>query len=435
MERRLVVARTRQAVHAAVAASAAVLLLGGPALAQVPDVAESQTIASVLVETGSSRIDSGERASAAPDIEPVKADTPVVAHSDKQDPPAPEAPPERAMTSLLSNMRIRGYADVGFGRPLQEKLPAGGLQQSKYSFQIADLHLFVTSKLSDEWNFLTEVLFTSDFSNESSAELDRLIVQYNPNKYIKVGFGKFNSAIGYYQNQFHRAKFYQTATGRPLMFTDEDNGGILPVHQVGLTVQGEIPSGALGLHYIGEITNGRAFSLNSHEIQNFADGNNFKAVNGGLFVQPDAAPALDVGFTVYRDTIESDALVKVRETITALHALWVTSNFEFINEVVILNHDTEASGARATSKSFYTQVSRRFGFTRPYGRYEYQDVPLTDPVFGLGDVVPVSGIREVVSAGLHFDVRDFAVVKVQYDHAQQHGAWANGAHAQLAFAF
>src|SRR6185436_4413400 len=136
----------------------------------------------------------------------------------------------------------------------------------------------------------------------------RLVFQYNPNKYFRVGFGKFNAAVGYYPNQFHRAKFYQTATGRPLMFTDEDNGGILPVHQVGLTVQGQIPSGSLGLHYIGEITNGRAFSLDSHEIQNFADGNNFKAVNGGLFVRPDAAPALEAGFTVYRDTIESDAL-------------------------------------------------------------------------------------------------------------------------------
>jgi hypothetical protein len=179
------------------------------------------------------------------------------------------------------------------------------------SFQIADFHLFVTARLSDDWSFLSELLITSDFSNEASAELDRMYFQYNPNKYLRVGLGKFNTSIGYYLNQFHRAKFYQTATGRPLMFSDEDNGGILPVHQIGVSFQGEIPSGALGLHYIGEIANGRSFNRSSAEVQNFADGNNFKAVNVGLFIQPDAAPGLDAGFSVYRDTLEPDGLGKV----------------------------------------------------------------------------------------------------------------------------
>jgi hypothetical protein len=391
----------------------AVLLLGGVAQAQ---------------DSGGASAENARAAeSPGPEAQVVIAPPPAAA--------AQEIPQEPSPGFALSNMRIRGYADVGMGKPPQEKLPNGGLQNSKNSFQIADFHLFVTAKLSDQWNFLSELLITSDFSNEMSAEMDRLVFQYNPSKYLRVGFGKFNTSIGYYSNQFHRAKFYQTATGRPLMFTDEDNGGILPVHQVGITVQGEIPSGAIGLHYIGEITNGRAFSLNSAEVQNFSDGNNGKAVNVGLFVRPDAAPALDAGFTVYRDTLEPDALGKVRETITAVHAVWLTPNFEFLNEVAILSHDIEATGATATSKTFYTQVSNRFGILRPYVRYEYQDVPATDPVFGVGDVVVASGIRKVMSGGLHFDIRQFAVAKVQFDHALQHGVWANGAHAQLAFAF
>ena len=70
--------------------------------------------------------------------------------------------------------------------------------------------------------------------------MDRLLVQYSPNRHLKVGFGKFNSAISYYTNQFHLAKFYQTATGRPIMLTDNEDGGILPIHQVGVTVRGAI---------------------------------------------------------------------------------------------------------------------------------------------------------------------------------------------------
>jgi len=87
------------------------------------------------------------------------------------------------------------------------------------------------------------------------------------------------------------------------MFSDEDNGGILPVHQVGVTVQGEIPSGSLGLHYIGEIANGRAFSMSSTDVQNFADRDNMKAVNGeryaiAVFAAPSRVrPARDPRFT------------------------------------------------------------------------------------------------------------------------------------------
>ena len=408
----MVSARGRRSVCAALAASSTILLLGGAVQAQDSSVANLPS---------------------APAAQTAQLEPPIVSPS-----PAPDAPalPQELPSSVgLSNMRIRGYADVGVGKAPQEKLPEGGLQKSKASFQIADFHLFVTAKLSDQWSFLSELLITSDFSNEMSAEMDRLVFQYNPNKHLRVGFGKFNTAIGYYSNEFHRAKFYQTATGRPFMFTDEDNGGILPVHQVGITVQGEIPSGVLGLHYIGEITNGRAFNLNSAEVQNFSDGNNGKAVNVGLFVRPDAAPALDAGFTVYRDTLEPDGLGKVRETITAVHAVWMTPNFELLGEMAILTHDVEATAVTATSKTLYTQVSKRFGIVRPYARYEYQDVPAADPVFGVGDVAIAFGIRKAVSGGLHFDIRQFAVVKVQFDHALQHGEWANGAHAQLAFAF
>jgi hypothetical protein len=347
----------------------------------------------------------------------------------------PQESTEPTVAAILSNTRLRFYTDVGFGRPLQEKLPAGGLQNSKYSFQIADLHMFVTSKLSDDWNMLGELLITSDFTNESAAEMDRLLVQYTPSRHLRLGIGKYNTGVGYYPNQFHRAKFFQTATGRPLMFADEDNGGVLPIHQIGVTAQGEIPSGGLGLHYIGEAGNGRSFNSHSAEIQNFSDENNMKAVNGGLFIRPDNLPDLNVGFSVYRDTIAISDRARIRELITAAHAVWMATDLELLNEVVFVRHTPDAGGGSVTTKGFYTQFSRRFAATRPYVRYDYQDLPSSDPVFGLGDVLPPFGVRKVFSCGVRFEVGPLIVFKVQYDRALQSGAWANGAHAQLAVAF
>jgi hypothetical protein len=182
------------------------------------------------------------------------------------------------------------------------------------------------------------------------------------------------------------------------------------------------------------VSNGRSYGA-GNEVQTFSDKDNFKALAGGVSVRPDAAPALDAGVTLYRDTVVADALAKVTETIVSTHATWVTPNFEFLNEFAVLEHTPEGSATTSTSKGFYSQLSRRFQTTRPYVRYEYQDVASTDPVLFLGDVAPPVGVSKAISAGVHFDFGVFAVVKIQYDHALRSGTWADGVHAQLALAF
>src|SRR5207248_2601980 len=159
---------------------------------------------------------------------------------------------------------------------MEEKLPEGGVPASKNSFNIGDLSLFITSQLTQKLSFYSELLITSDFTNQFGAELDRMVLQYKANDNFEVGVGKYNTALGYYTNAFHRARFFQTATGRPFIYSDEDNGGVLPVHSLGLTTTGKVPSGKLGLHWVAEISNGRASDPLVAPIQNYADENNHK---------------------------------------------------------------------------------------------------------------------------------------------------------------
>ena len=109
-------ARARRSVCVTLAPSAAVLLLGDAAQAQDPPVTNPPIAPAAQTAT--------------PEAQVVTTPPPS--------PAAAETAQELAPNAMLSNMRIRGYADVGFGKPLQEKLPAGGLQSSKNSFQIAD---------------------------------------------------------------------------------------------------------------------------------------------------------------------------------------------------------------------------------------------------------------------------------------------------------
>ena len=53
-----------------------------------------------------------------------------------EQPPAPAVPDAPEVNPILGNMRIRGFADVSFGRPPQEKLPDDGLPGSSTPFRL-----------------------------------------------------------------------------------------------------------------------------------------------------------------------------------------------------------------------------------------------------------------------------------------------------------
>ena len=95
--------------------------------------------------------------------------------------------------------------------------------------------------------------------------------------------GRYHTSIGYYNTAYHHGKWFQTAVGRPFLFRFEDEGGILPIHNVGVSVQGRIPSGKLGLNYVAEMGNGRTSrSLDLSPVQNVVSEKNGKSINLAL---------------------------------------------------------------------------------------------------------------------------------------------------------
>jgi hypothetical protein len=318
-------------------------------------------------------------------------------------------------------------------------MPNAILNGSTNSFTLGDFDLFTTAKLSNHLSFLAELLITSDFSNEFGAELDRMMLTYKANDYFKVSLGRFNTAIGYYSNGFQRARFFQTATGRPLMFTDEDDGGILPVHSVGMTASGLVPSGALGLHWVAEVANGRSAnslsdqSGNTEDVQNFVDENNGKAVNFGLMVSPPKLQGFQAGISFYRDKLRPTGMAPMSEQIPSAHIVFVRTNFEILNEAAMVRHAYEGGGHVWNSLTGYTQLSRKVGRYRPYFRYDFQHVPKTEPLLGhYGQVGAANG----PSLGVRYDFADYAGIKFQYGRLLQPGLpWTSDYQVQVAFAF
>jgi hypothetical protein len=163
---------------------------------------------------------------------PAATPAPVVVASPAEESVAADTLNASSSGHVLGPVEFRGFSDIGYGRAWFEKLPPGGLSGTPRSFNVGDFDLFVNTRISEHWSVLGEMLVTSDFSNEFSVEMDRLLLSYKRNDYFNVSFGKFNTALGYYPGAFNRARYFQTATSRPVMYGDEDNNGILPVHRV-----------------------------------------------------------------------------------------------------------------------------------------------------------------------------------------------------------
>lgn len=350
--------------------------------------------------------DAASSSAAGPLVVPGAA--PLKPESAKAD-PAATAPPEQAgstgetehMDVSRTALNIRGFGDFGF---------YGGNQKGQTSsFSLGQTNLFITSNLSERVRFLTELVFEVHENNSFQTDLERVLLEGSFNDYLKLSGGRYSTAIGYYNTAYQRAAWFQTATERPYIFEYEDNGGILPIHMVGVQASGQIPSGKLGLHYVAEVGNGRGFDPLQEPVQNYVDEDGHKALNVAVFARPDAIPGLQAGFSVYRDLLLITNSPRIHETIADVYAVLSRPRFEWLNEALMIRHQPEGGHAYETP-AFYSEISERFGSYRPYVRYQYINASSNEPVF------PQVGLRTGPSVGLRFDAAESVALKLQYDY-------------------
>ncbi len=329
-------------------------------------------------------------------------------------------------------LTIRGFGDVnlGFGpvaNPLQFPLPA----PVHATFQLGELDLFLTSRLSKKVTFLGEVVYGSDSSNSWGLDVERLEIGYKPSRYFEVSAGRFHSAIGYYTNEFHHGAWFQTATGRPFMYFFEDAGGLLPIHQVGITSTGLVPkTGDLQLHWIAEIGNGRSSNPNLTPVQNFLSDRDHKSFNFALYSVPQWVPGLRIGGSFYRDRIVPANLVDVTQDVASFYVVYKNSDWELLNEGVLLRNKSEAFPNSFNTPLAYAQISRKFGVYRPYFRFQYVNSPNNDPINQF------RGRYDGPSLGLRMDFTDYAALKAQYNRVYLRNASPqNGLDLQVSFIF
>ncbi len=357
---------------------------------------------------------------------------PSASHADTETDPADSANSHASHSFLTApTLNFHGYADLGY-----YPVAKGGTTSS---FRLGQADLFLTSKLSDRLSFLMETAIDSDANNLPGAEIERIFLNYRQNEYLNVVVGRYHSAIGYFNGAFHHGRWFQTTTDRPFLFWFEDNGGILPIHNVGVSVSGRVPSGNLNVNYVVETGNGRAYRYpGSAPVQTINDDNNGKSINVALFATPRAMPGWQLGMSIYRDRATPYGSPSVEQRILTTHVVYIRDRAEFITEgLVMRNRQKAGSGGDRTTNvpAFYTQFSYRFGAaSRPYFRFEFMNPAASDPL--VSPVLGSLGFRRSYTAGYRRDLSEFCAIKFQITRWRRRDlAETTEGSAQLAFVF
>lgn len=333
--------------------------------------------------------------------------------------------------SQYPSLRIAGFGDVNFSATSKPEGPRG--------FTLGQFVLHMTSALSPRVTFFGELSFTArgDAGTGSPAatgfntEVERMIVRFDRNDQLKVSFGRFHTPVNWWNTFFHHGHWLQTTIARPEM--TQFGGRFIPVHFVGALVEGSVPAGGLNVNYQGGVGNGRATVISRGGDAGDSNGN--RAVLANVFAKPDRPYGLQVGGSIYVDTVTLANSREFAERIVAAHAVWQKEEPEFITEFAAVRH-RETTGAPARwSRAFYAQVAYRLPWQerlwKPYYRFEHVGIDEADAVFQTVQPVDMS------TFGIRYDVSQFAAAKGEYrTWTRGNGVPRNhGAFFQICFTF
>ena len=334
-------------------------------------------------------------------------------------------------TIAEADVPLRGFGQVGY---TAQDTDDNGAKSDANNFYNGGLDLFLSTAISKRVNFLSEVVFEMNSKNETVTDIERVVVQYNYSPWLKIGAGRFHTALGYWNDNFHHGSWLHASVERPLAYRFEDDGGVLPTHSEGIEIRGEGDFGPGQLGYIFNIANGRGPKVDPPQV--VADGDKSKAVNlllyynlghlrfGGVYYT-DTLPGCVYDGTTYTganikdidncaysgsNTIAKRA--RGTEKIFGGHLVYNSDELEFLMEYFVVDHQYSAETGEAAAKvnTGYVQLGYHFGDWTPYYRYDTLEVPenKTDAYTLL------EGRATAHTAGVRFELDETSALKLEY---------------------
>jgi hypothetical protein len=296
-------------------------------------------------------------------------------------------------------------------------------------FALGDLDLFMTSRIAQKLHFLSELLIEFEENGENELDVERLLLKYDFSNTLAVSLGRGHTGLGYWNQAFHHGVWMQTTVDRPLIYRLEGEGGILPVHYVGLEFSGRFNFGIGDLSYIANVANGRGRTAGAINIA--GDDNNSKMLALLITWESEALHGLGLGGSVVFDHIPNNPaagrLEETQEIIGGLNFYYIDDTLEAIVEWFLIDHQS-IEGDRQHNGG-YAQLAYSIGDLKPYYRFDFLNVETGDTFFA-----DTSTARQQ-TVGIRYDVFPYAAVKTEYRYQDADSGLSHTGTIQVSFAF
>lgn len=293
-------------------------------------------------------------------------------------------------------------------------------------FAIGPLGFQVAAHLAAGLTGRTE--FALEFDNNTTViDLERAYLEYRTPHWL-ITAGRTHAELGYWNNAFHHGRWLQLTIDRPRVLRFEDEGGMLPVHQVGVTLAYGPKRGDAGVELAVGVGNGHGRVLET--IQTNGDNNNAKSVLVRLGTVGLFHPTLRVGVNVAVDSIAPEPMAvrplapdaSILELIGGAYLALRGERLLVFSEAYSVVH--RASGTTWQTSDGFFLAGYRIGSWIPYGQIEarYGDGDVDpfynpDPSINSVTVPPLNYVEG--TGGLHYDLSTWSAIKLEFSARNQ----------------
>ena len=116
-----------------------------------------------------------------------------------------------ALAAELNENYLMGFGQLGY-------VSSDKAESKNNNFYIGGLDLFYTAKISERSQFLSEVLFETTAENSTVVDIERLTVQRTFSDLLKIGIGRFHTALGFWNDNYHHGSFLHKTVDRPIVY-------------------------------------------------------------------------------------------------------------------------------------------------------------------------------------------------------------------------
>lgn len=302
------------------------------------------------------------------------------------------------------------------------------------AFLIGDLDLLITGRAAN-LTAMAETALEQHGGGDVGIDLERIFVGWRSER-VSVDAGRTHAELGYWNNAFHHGRWLQIPTGRPEVLKFEDEGGILPVHQVGVSAHFRAyVEGDRQIELVGSIGNGRGNFTD--DVQETDETNVFKALLFRIGFKGFGARDLELGVSGLFDRIapvaglSSDPTAFVRpalpdqsidEAIGNAYLAYRGVDLTVISEAFDVYHAASTRDAAGVNRWYtidaYALGAYRIGEISPYLMTELRRTSAEPDPFFFPDPAATTTVFlknfYEQTAGLRWDFTTWSALKLEY---------------------